>query len=178
MQTDDNSIYALMKDEPEKGFRLLMTKFAEPVYWHIRRLVVSHADAQDAMQETFLKVFRSFNQLNDSSALKAWIYRIATREALNMIERNARPQALIERLDGRTEAAADEYIDYSDLEAVRLQRAIQTLPPKQRITFNLRYYDEMPYEEIARITESTPTAAKVNYHNAKERVVRCMKEHD
>lgn len=85
---NDKDIIAVVKKDTEKGFRALMAKYKEPVYWHIRRLVVSHDDAQDAAQETFVRIFRSFHQLKEDSSLQAWIYRIATNEAMRMLERH------------------------------------------------------------------------------------------
>ena len=86
--TDDNHIIPLIRENAEKGFRLLMAKYKEPVYWHIRRLVVSHADAQDVTQDTFLRIFRSFSQYSGEGSFKAWIFRIATNEALRLLGRN------------------------------------------------------------------------------------------
>ncbi|WP_308591560.1 sigma-70 family RNA polymerase sigma factor [uncultured Prevotella sp.] len=179
MTIDDKDIYIMMRKDQEKGFRMIMTKFGEPIYWHIRRLVVFHDDAQDAEQNTFIKVFRSFNDLRNPEALSGWIYRIATHEAMNLIAKNKHPRELLQSIDSTTaNAAADSYIDYSDVEAVRLQKAILSLPPKQQVVFNLRYYDDMDYSHIAEITETSPSTAKVNYHLAKEKVIKYMTTND
>lgn len=168
-----------MLEDKEKGFRLVMKKFGEPLYWHIRRLVVSHADAQDAEQNTFIKVFRSFETLKSPESLTAWIYRIATNEAMTIVSKDKRPRQIFEKIDGKeTAIAAEPYTDYSDLEAVKLQRAILSLPPKQQIAFNLRYYDEMEYAKIAEVTESTVSTVKVNYHLAKEKIIKFMNSND
>lgn len=98
MSIDDKDIYMMMRKDQEKGFRMIMTKFGEPIYWHIRRLVVSHDDAQDAEQNTFIKVFRSFNDLRNPEALSGWIYRIATHEAMNLIAKNKQPQQLLQSI--------------------------------------------------------------------------------
>lgn len=179
MTASDNDITRLMEGDREKGFRLLMDKYAEPVYWHTRRLLVVHADAEDATQETFIRVFRSFGQLKNADALRSWIYSIATREALRLIEKNHRN--ILPASADEAEAAgvcADEYIDYSDLEAVKLQRAILSLPAKQQIAFNMRYYDDMSYDEIAAATDSTAANVKANYHFAKEKIVEFMRTND
>lgn len=179
MSIDDKDIYMMMRKDQENGFRMIMTKFGEPIYWHIRRLVVSHDDAQDAEQNTFIKVFRSFHNLRNPEALSGWIYRIATHEAMNLIAKNKQPQELLQSIDSTTaNAAADSYIDYSDVEAIRLQKAILSLPPKQQVVFNLRYYDDMDYSHIAEITETSPSTAKVNYHLAKEKVIKYMTTND
>lgn len=179
MQIDDNDIYTSMRRNPESGIRMVMQKYGEPVYWHARRLLVSHDDAQDAVQETFIKVFRSFHSLKEAKALRSWIYRIATNEALRFIERNKTPRLLTESIDdSATDIAAADYTDYTDLEAVKLQKAILSLPPKQQATFNMRYYDEMEYQQIAEAMETTVSTVKVNYHIAKEKIIKYMNSND
>ncbi len=179
MQIDDNDIYTSMRRNPESGIRMVMQKYGEPVYWHARRLLVSHDDAQDAVQETFIKVYRSFHSLKEAKALRSWIYRIATNEALRFIERNKTPRLLTESIDdSATDIAATDYTDYTDLEAVKLQKAILSLPPKQQATFNMRYYDEMEYQQIAEAMETTVSTVKVNYHLAKEKIIKYMNSND
>lgn len=179
MNLTDQEIAAQLCRNPEKGFRELVSRFSEPIYWHVRRLVVSHADAQDVVQETFLKIFKSAADLRDGSSLKAWVYRIATNEAIRHLRQKLPQSCPLE--DAGTDLLtmmADEYTDYSDLEAVKLQKAINTLPEKQRVAFNLRYYDELSYDEIAEITGSTPASVKVSYHLAKNRIINFMNNHD
>lgn len=179
MPIDDNDIYTSMRRNPESGIRMVIQKYGEPVYWHARRLLVSHDDAQDAVQETFIKVYRSFHSLKEAKALRSWIYRIATNEALRFIERNKTPRLLTESIDdSATDIAAADYTDYTDLEAVKLQKAILSLPPKQQATFNMRYYDEMEYQQIAEAMETTVSTVKVNYHLAKEKIIRYMNSND
>lgn len=177
MTTGDDLIISAMKENQENGFRLLMAKYKKPVYWHIRRLVVSHSDAQDAAQETFMRVFRSFSRFRSKSSFSAWIYRIATNEALRLLDRRKKERCPLDGADTST-LAADDPVDYTDLEAVRLQKAILSLPTKQQVTFNLRYYDELEYDEIAAITDSTATGAKANYHTAKDKIVQYMNSND
>ena len=179
MPIDDNDIYTSMRRNPESGIRMVMQKYGEPVYWHARRLLVSHDDAQDAVQETFIKVYRSFHSLKEAKALRSWIYRIATNEALRFIERNKTPRLLTESIDdSATDIAAADYTDYTDLEAVKLQKAILSLPPKQQATFNMRYYDEMEYQQIAEAMETTVSTVKVNYHLAKEKIIKYMNSNE
>ena len=179
MPIDDNDIYTSMRRNPESGIRMVMQKYGEPVYWHARRLLVSHDDAQDAVQETFIKVYRSFHSLKEAKALRSWIYRIATNEALRFIERNKTPRLLTESIDdSATDIAAADYTDYTDLEAVKLQKAILSLPPKQQATFNMWYYDEMEYQQIAEAMETTVSTVKVNYHLAKEKIIKYMNSND
>ena len=172
---NDTDIVSALKENAENGFRLLMARYKEAVYWHIRRLVVSHDDAQDAAQETFVRVFRSFSQFKGGCAFGTWIYRIATNEALRILERRRDGQfSLDDPGVGANGMMADEYVDYSDLESVKLQKVILSLPTKQQLAFNLRYYDELSYEEIATITNSTAANVKANYHVAKEKIIRYM----
>ena len=177
---DDNHIISLIRDNAEQGFRQLMAAYKEPVYWHIRRLVVSHADAQDATQETFVRIFRSFSQYSGEGTFKGWIFRIATNEALRLLGRNQGKATL--SLDETAPAIltmkADDYFDYGDVEAVRLQKAILALPAKQQLAFNLRYYDDLSYKEISTVIGSTEASAKANYHFAKEKIIKYMNSND
>ena len=178
--TDDNQIISQIRENTEKGFRLLMAKYKEPVYWHIRRLVVSHTDAQDATQDTFLRIFRSFSQYSGEGSFRAWIFRIATNEALRLLGRNQGKATL--SLDEAPLVAltmvADSYFDFGNTEAIKLQKAITALPAKQQLAFNLHYYDEMSYREIAEATGSTEATVKVNYHFAKEKIIKYMNTND
>lgn len=176
---NDMEILSALKEDTEKGFRKLMTQYKETVYWHIRRLVVSHDDAQDATQETFVRIFRSFRQFKGECSFSAWIYHIATNEALRILNRQQKEQVSLTDSDtGINRLEADEYVDYSDLEAVKLQKAILSLPTKQQLAFNLRYYDELGYDEIAVITRSTADSVKANYHVAKEKIIKYMNSTD
>ena len=178
--TDDNHIILSIKENAEKGFRMLMAKYKEPIYWHIRRLVVSHDDAQDATQDTFLRIFRSFSQYSGEGSFKAWMFRIATNEALRLLGKNQEKATL--SLDEMPLAAltmkADDYFDYGNTEAVKLQKAITALPAKQQLAFNLRYYDDLSYKEIAEVTGSTEATVKANFHFAKEKIIKFMNSND
>lgn len=179
MSINDNGIIDTLKESPERGFRMLMMKYQEPLYWHIRRLVVSHDDAQDATQETFVRIYRSFDQYRGDCSFRSWIYRIATNEALRIISKRRQEVVSLESAaTGVQFIAGDNYIDYDDKVAVKLQKAILTLPPKQQLAFNLRYYDELAFDEIARIADSTPSSIKASYHVAKEKIVKYMNSND
>ena len=172
---DERELLAMIAKEPEKGFRHLMAQYRDAVYWHIRRLVVSHMDAQDATQETFVRIFRSLSDFKGECSFRSWVYRIATNEALRILSRRQSDQLSLD--DSPVELGnmmADEYVDYSDLEAVKLQNAILSLPAKQQLAFNLRYYNELGYDEIAGIIGSTTDSAKQNYHIAKEKIIKYM----
>lgn len=172
---DDRELVARVIKEPGTGFRCLMAKYKEEVYWYIRRLVVAHEDAQDATQETFVRVFRSLSGFKGECSFRSWLYRIATNEALRILDRRRDDRMSLDdspvELNG---LLADEYVDYSDLETVRLQQAILALPTKQQMVFNLRYYNGLGYDEIAGIIGSTADGAKSNYHIAKEKIIKYM----
>ena len=170
---NEDKIRETWNSNHERGFRLLMESFQEAIYNYIRRLVVTHEDAQDVLQEVFIRVFRHMDQFRNESSLGTWIYRIATNESLRLL--NSRKgegvvsseeiqEELIEKLK------ASDYIDYENELAVKFQEAILTLPEKQRLVFNLRYYDELEYEEISRILDTKVDTLKVNYHYAKEKI--------
>ena len=169
-----------MRKDSQKGFDLLMASYMKPVYWHIRRMVVAHADAQDVMQETFVRVFRSYNQYKENQPLNAWVFGIATNEALRFLgkRKGKNMLSLEDTSEDLFDLKADDYVDYSDVEAVKLQKAILSLPAKQQIAFNLRYYEELSYDDIASITGSTAANVKANYHNAKEKIVNYLKSND
>lgn len=176
----DSEILAAIQADAERGFTMLLDRYQQPVYWHIRRITVLHGDAEDAMQETFMRVFRHMGRFQSDKSLGAWIYRIATNEAIRQRKRH---KGLTLSLDDATVtdaggAIADEYVDFSDLESVKLQKAILALPPKQQAVFNLRYYDGFDYALIAEITGSTPANAKASYHVAKRKVIDYMLKHD
>lgn len=179
MGINDNGIVETLKQSPENGFRMLMAKYQESVYWHIRRLVVSHDDAQDASQETFVGIYRSLGNYRGDCSLRSWIYRIATNEALRLIgKRKQEVVSMDSQQTGVNLIMADNYIDYDDKVAVKLQKAILSLPPKQQLAFNLRYYDDLGFDEIAKIADSTPTSIKASYHVAKEKIIKFMNSND
>ena len=170
---DEEEIKDLCTKDLRKGIKLLMNRYQEPLYNHIRRLLVSHEDTQDALQETFVRVFRSWHTFRGDSALSTWIYRIATNESLRIInahrhEENLSEEDMQEELINRLKTS--EYIDYDDAVTVKFQEAILRLPEKQRLVFNFRYYDELSYDEIAKILDTKVDTLKVNYHYAKEKI--------
>ena len=170
----DQEIIAAFTANPDKGFNLLMSAYMQPVYWHIRRLVVSHADAQDTLQETFVRVFRTMDRYNSQHTLKAWIYRIATNEALRLLsQRQHRISISLDEAPADTfNLMADNYVDYTNMAVVKLQQAIHTLPLKQQLAFNFRYYDDLSYDEISQITGLSADNIKANYHVAKNKILQ------
>ncbi|MBP5375043.1 MAG: sigma-70 family RNA polymerase sigma factor [Bacteroidaceae bacterium] len=153
-------------------FETVLKQYERPIYWHIRRMVVSHEDAQDVMQETFIRVYQGLNKLRKKELLKVWVYRIATNECLRHLtkvrERTMAELSEDDLLVRRLEAS--EHVDWEDVEGVRLQKAILRLSQQERTVFNMRYYDEMSYEEISQVTGSTVATLKVAFHHAKEKI--------
>lgn len=175
----DEQILDLLREERtfERGFRLLMAQYRERLYWHIRRMVMLHEDADDVLQNTFIKVYRGVLQFEGKSKLYTWLYRIATNEALTHLQSRARHTAasiddtanlLANRL------RADEWFDGDEIQ-FKLQKAIAQLPEKQRIVFNLRYYDEMPYEEMSSVLDTSVGALKASFHHATKKIEAAFK---
>lgn len=157
----------LHRNTPEQRFRQLLTQYEQPIYWHIRRLVGSHEDAQDALQETFIRAWRNLDSLRQASSERAWLYRIATNEALRLID--ARPENQDSLDEGTPIAAVNDSPAPDDIQAA-LTAAVNTLPPRQRAVFIMRYYDDMSYDDIAAATMSNVKTVTANYHHAKERI--------
>jgi len=151
-------------------------KYQSSIYWHIRRMVISHEDAEDVLQETFIRVFRSMDGFREESSFSTWIYRIATNECLRFLDRRKEQVLSTEEVQEElmNKLMASEYVDYDNAMEVKFQQAILRLPEKQRLVFNLRYYDELKYEEISRITDTRVETLKSNYHFAKEKIKEYM----
>ncbi|WP_320908300.1 RNA polymerase sigma factor [Bacteroides nordii] len=169
---NENKIRETCASNPEKGFRMLVDSFQEPIYWHIRRLVVSHEDAEDVIQEVFIRIFRHLEQFREESSLITWIYKIATNESLRFLKTRKAEVVSAEEIQEELldKLKTSDYVDYENELAVKFQTAILKLPEKQRVVFNLRYYDELDYEAISQITGDRAETLKVNYHYAKERI--------
>src|ERR1043166_2102 len=152
----------------EQAFTTIIKKYQERLYWHIRRMVVDHDDANDVLQNVFIRVWNGLENFREESQLYTWLYRIATNECLTYIEQQKKRMAvsLSDVESGLSnKIKADRHFDANRLEW-KLQLAIQQLPEKQRIVFNLRYYDEMPYEEMSRVLDTSEGALKASYHHA------------
>jgi RNA polymerase sigma factor (sigma-70 family) len=160
-------------DTRERAYTALIRKYQERIYWHIRRLVVDHEDANDVMQNVFIKVWNGLDNFKENSQLYTWLYRIATNESISYLELQKRKRASfsLSDMEGVLEnkLRAEKGFDAEKLEW-KLQLAIQKLPEKQRIVFNLRYYDEMPYEEMSRVLETSEGGLKASYHHAAKKI--------
>ena len=159
------------------GFNLLVREYQERVYWHVRKMVISHDDADDLVQEIFVKVWKNLNSFREDAKLYTWIYRIATNECLTFLKKKKRKylipihdvsQELSEKLDEDVQISGDEV-------QLKLQKALLKLPDKQRVVFNMKYFEEMKFTEIAEITGTSVGALKANYHHAVKKIEEFIK---
>lgn len=148
----------------ETHFRRILSQYQQMLYWHIRHIVGHHEDAEDALQETFLRVYRHIDRLREEKSERAWLYRIATNEALRVVE-NRRTTDDVTDYD----LIQEESPNYENIQRA-LEAAIEKLPPRQRAVFSMRYYDEMSYEDIAITIDSNIKAVTANFHYAQERI--------
>jgi RNA polymerase sigma factor (sigma-70 family) len=156
----------------EKAFTAIIKKYQEKLYWHARRMVVDHEDANDILQNVFIRVWNALENFREDSQLYTWLYRIATNECLTFLEQQKKKSAIsLNEVESglSNKIRADNGFDANKLEW-KLQLAIQQLPEKQRIVFTLRYYDEMPYEEMSRVLETSEGALKASYHHAAKKI--------
>lgn len=161
-----------------RAFELLVNTYKEKLYWHVRRIVLDHDDADDVLQNTFIKVFKNINGFKGESKLYSWMYRIATNEALSFIKIKANKLGLNnnefnEKIANKLEA--DVYFEGDHIQ-LQLQKAIATLPEKQKLVFNMKYYDDLKYEEISEILETSVGALKASYHLAIKKIESFLKE--
>jgi len=182
MPDTDLNIIADLKDENKRdlAFHILVTTYQERLYWHIRKIVMNHDDTDDVLQNTFLKVWRSVDKFREESSLYTWLYRIATNESItflnskkkkNMMALNDVNEYLMDNL------VSDVYFNGDEIQ-MKLQQAIVRLPEKQRIVFNMKYFDEMKYDDMAIVLETSVGALKASYHHAVKKVEQYLKETD
>jgi len=161
---------------PDYAFNLFVRKYQERVYWHIRRLVIDHEDANDITQNVFIKAWQGLANFRGDSSIFSWLYRIATNETISFLNSKRRrffiPWHDVEHLLAE-KMMSDRYFS-SDEVLLKLQKAILSLPTKQRIVFNMRYYDSIKYEDMAKILNTSEGALKASYHIAARKVERYM----
>jgi RNA polymerase sigma factor (sigma-70 family) len=172
----DDNISELLKVDLNKGFRLVVEKYSSRLYWHIRRLVILHEDADDVLQNTFINAWKSIGNFRNESSLYTWLYTIATNESLALINKRKKNAAIsIDDLGSHFTNSLEGSTWFDGDEAqVKLQNAILQLPDKQRIVFNLKYYDEMPYEEMSRVLNTSEGALKASYHHAVKKIEKII----
>lgn len=156
----------------EKAFEAILKKYQEKLYWHVRRMVIDHDDANDVLQNMFIKVWKSLENFREESQLYTWMYRIATNESLTFLSNQKKRRSVsIDDEDSTltNKLKSDTHFDANKLEW-KLQLAIQSLPEKQKLVFSLRYYDEMPYDEMSKVLETSAGALKASYHHAAKKI--------
>lgn len=162
----------------EKAFRELISLYKERLYWHIRKIVISHDDADDVLQNTFIKVFKNIDKFNQESKLFSWMYRIATNESITFINKRAKKRN-VDISDYQQEIsstlAEDEFFTGDEIQLI-LQKAIATLPQKQQLVFNMKYFDELKYNEISEILETSVGALKASYFHAVKKIENYIKQ--
>ncbi len=171
---DDQELLLSFKDPStkEQAFTAIIKKYQEKLYWHVRRMVVDHEDANDVLQNMFIKVWKGLENFREDSQLYTWLYRIATNECLTFIAQQKKRSTISISDDDSglsNKLKSDSHFDANKLEW-KLQLGIQQLPEKQRLVFNLRYYDEMPYEEMSRVLDTSEGALKASYHHAAKKI--------
>lgn len=177
---DEIDLLQQLKSEThkEQAFRTLITLYKERLYWHIRNIVKSHDDADDVLQNTFIKVFKNINTFKGDSKLFSWMYRIATNESITFINQNAkRLQTTSEEVQllAINNLASDVYFEGSNIQ-IKLQKAIATLPEKQQLVFNMKYFQDLKYSELSEILETSEGALKASYHIAVKKIVAYLTE--
>jgi RNA polymerase sigma factor (sigma-70 family) len=179
--TSEAALIAKLKspESRNEAFRVLVHEYQERLYWHIRRIVLNHDDTDDVLQNTFIKVFKNVHKFKGESALFSWMYRIATNESITFLNQKARKsgvtsQALQEQM--ANQLTADVYFDGDEIQ-LKLQKAIATLPEKQRLVFNMKYFQEMKYDEISEVLETSVGALKASYHHAVKKIETELKSY-
>jgi RNA polymerase sigma-70 factor, ECF subfamily len=174
----DCDILELLKTDLNKGFRLVVERYSSKLYWHIRRLVILHEDADDALQNTFINAWRGINEFRSDSSLFTWLFAIATNEALILINKRKRNTTVsLDDLESyfNNSVEGNSWFD-GDEAQMKLQNAILKLPEKQRIVFNLKYFDDITYEEMSQILNTSVGALKASYHHAVKKIEKIISD--
>ncbi|MCH5214151.1 MAG: sigma-70 family RNA polymerase sigma factor [Muribaculaceae bacterium] len=171
---DERKLVEMLKDEQtaHKAFEMLVDLYSQPLYWQIRKLVINHSETDDLLQNVFLKAWKNIHNFRGDAKLSTWLHKIAINESLNFLHQEKQKREITDNSDDNfllAGIAADEYFDGESVEA-QLLRAVEQLPEKQRLVFNMRYYDEMKYEEISEILGTSVGALKASYHHAVKKI--------
>lgn len=163
----------------ETAYTAIVKKYQEKLYWQIRRMVIHHEDANDVMQNVFIKVWNGLTAFREDAQLSTWLYRIAVNESLSYLEQQKKRTSVSwDDVGASLEEKLQSEKGFDENKAVwKLQLAVQQLPEKQRIVFNLRYFDEMPYGEMSKILDTTAGALKASYHHAVKKIEAFLLAH-
>ncbi len=160
------------------AFDMIVRKYQERLYWHVRKIILNHEDTDDILQNTFIKIWNGLDNFREDSHLFTWLYKIATNEALNFLKSKKRryflPFSDYEHSAGR-ELESDPYFNGDELQ-MKLQKAIVTLPEKQRLVFNMKYFDEMKYDDMSKILDTSVGSLKASYHHAVKKIEKYLNE--
>ena len=176
----DTELVQLFLDENSRNhaFELIVRKYQEKLYWHIRKLLISHDDTDDVLQNTMINAYYGLENFREEASLYTWLYRIATNEALSALKRKKRRLFLnLDDVRPQLERSLKEdlYIDGDEIQ-IKLQKAILTLPEKQRLVFNMKYFDEIKYEDMSEILDTSVGALKASYHHAVKKIEKYLAE--
>ena len=178
MQEEKLFIEALINPKMQNSaFKQLVQQFQKPLYYHIRNIVLNHDDADDVLQNTFIKVFSNIKNFKGESKLYSWIYRIATNESLTFIEQRAKKQGISnEEVQQKAimNLESDVYFEGNEIQ-LKLQKAIAILPEKQQLVFKMKYFEEMKYENMSEILDISVGGLKANYHHAVKKIEEYLK---
>ncbi len=178
---DDNELVRLFKDDAQrdKAFTIIVKKYQEKIYWQVRRMVIHHQDADDVLQNVFIKAWNGLQNFREDAKLYTWIYRIAVNESLTFLEQQKKKASVsFDDISANLEDKMRSEKGFDENKAVwKLQLAIQQLPEKQKIVFNLRYFEEMPYEEMSQILDTSVGALKASYHHAVKKIEEYILNH-
>lgn len=154
------------------GFNMLVRTYQQRIYWHVRKMVIDHDDADDITQDVFVKIHKAIGNFREDAQLFTWIYRIATNECLSFLTKKRRRFFLpLEDVGKELSTKVDTASDMGGDEIQKkLQKALLTLPDKQRLVFNMKYFDDLPYEQISQITRTSVGALKASYHHAVKKI--------
>ncbi len=168
----------LVKESCNYGFNLLVRKYQKQIYWHVRRIVIDHDDSDDVVQNTFIKIWKNIYKFREESKLFTWIYRIATNEALNFLKRKRQKLfiPLVNVEERLSNSLSDDIYFNGDEIQLKLQKAILQLPEKQRLVFNMKYYDEIKYKDMSEILNTSVGALKASYHIAVKKIEKIITE--
>ncbi len=171
---NENEVLELLQDEntQKRGFEMIVSQYSEQLYWQIRRVVLSHEDANDLLQNTFIKAWTNIGYFRAEAKLSTWLYRIALNECLTFLNKQRAVSVVsIDDVDASVvqKLESDPYFSGDQLQ-IKLQQALLTLPEKQRLVFNLKYFQEMKYEEMSEIFGTSVGALKASYHHAVKKI--------
>lgn len=179
MELSDKEMIDMLQDPHTRreGFAVLVRQYSEPLYWKVRRIVLNHEDANDVLQNAFLKIWNNLDTFQGKSALSTWLYRIAINEALDFVRRQKNVNSATVSTEDEPGVAAwlmgDDYFDGDEAQA-RLQEAVARLPEVQRTVFTLKYFDELKYSEISKILDTSEGALKASYHLAVKKITEYL----